>query len=386
MGSRHESAEPLAYPTAAALPPVAGDGTSLTIRTAARSLQGMQKEALVCGTGPGWRLLWDEGPWLNGTDLAPFPLAFFTAGVAAAGLSAFLAVARQRGVAVPALELTVDNHYSMEGSATQGTMTGSAHPAELDFAVAADTDPDTLAALACAALAASPADSCLRTALSGRFALVRNGLPVPLAGIDVWSAAPATDPAPLFTTATPIPGAGFAADILRKLGGPEAAPQVPAGPATGVPLGLRGEQKRRVHVRGTACVRADGLYAIAVRCIRPAGSLFELLSDDAGGARAPSALAYLSAGVAFCFMTQLGRYASIVKQRVDAYRIVQDTTFVPATGATGAAARPVDTQVFVDGEEPAAGLSTLVRMGAQTCYLHAAYRAANKSRLRCRKL
>ena len=42
----------------------------------------------------------------------------------------------------------------------------------------------------------------------------------------------------------------------------------------------------------------------------PTGSVFRFLSDDSvrfgGKERAPSGLAYVSAGIAFCFMTQLG--------------------------------------------------------------------------------
>ena len=54
------------------------NGRRLSFRTAARALEGMQKEAVVtcANTGTAWRMLCDEGPWLNGTDLAPFPLGF----------------------------------------------------------------------------------------------------------------------------------------------------------------------------------------------------------------------------------------------------------------------------------------------------------------------
>ncbi|MFV1963712.1 MAG: OsmC family peroxiredoxin, partial [Acidimicrobiia bacterium] len=53
------------------------------LRTVVRALVGMQKEAAVTiePDGSVWRLVSDEGPYLNGTDLAPFPLAFFAAGM-----------------------------------------------------------------------------------------------------------------------------------------------------------------------------------------------------------------------------------------------------------------------------------------------------------------
>ena len=53
-------------------------------RVEVRALEGMQKEATVRQSersGQTWRMVSDEGPYLNGTDLAPFPLAFFAAGL-----------------------------------------------------------------------------------------------------------------------------------------------------------------------------------------------------------------------------------------------------------------------------------------------------------------
>ena len=46
-------------------------------------LAGHQKEAIVYegAGGPRWRLVSDEGKHLGGTDLAPFPLGFFNAGL-----------------------------------------------------------------------------------------------------------------------------------------------------------------------------------------------------------------------------------------------------------------------------------------------------------------
>ena len=109
----------------------------------------------------------------------------------------------------------------------------------------------------------------------------------------------------------------------------KSADDLPADAAGAV--GLKSDQKRTVHVHSVGRLREDGLKEISVQCIQPAGSRFVFLSDDSadagGDERAPNGLTYLSAGVAFCFMTQLGRYAQIAKQDLQAYRIVQDTTF-----------------------------------------------------------
>ena len=129
---------------------------------------------------------------------------------------------------------------------------------------------------------------------------------------------------------------------------------------------------------------------LKVACFKPIGSVFRILSDDSaamgGQQRAPSGLVYLAAGISFCFMTQLGRYAHVAKHDMQAYRIVQDTSFSPpaALNKTGEAASssPVDTDVFIVNKQELEDTQTLLNMGEQTCYLHAACRSGLKTRIR----
>jgi len=237
---------------------------ALRIRTTARALAGMQKEAVIQHgpTGAVWRVVCDEGPWLNGTDLAPFPLAFFAAGLA-----------------------------------------------DLAF------------------------------------------------------------PAGLFDQIRPASTGGAA--IIRKTAG-DANANAPA-------VGLKTEQKRIVHVHTEGMIRDDGMKSIKVQCIQPQGSCFQMLSDDSrasgGQDRAPDGLVYLAAGVAFCFMTQIGRYAQITRQKLNGYRIIQDTAHrllrndhpVPLA---------VETLLCVDTDEATEKSIKLVQMAQQTCYVHAAFRSA----------
>ncbi len=109
-----------------------------------------------------------------------------------------------------------------------------------------------------------------------------------------------------------------------------------------------------------------------------------MLSDSTSLAgdkrRAPDGLTYLSAGVAFCFMTQIGRYAQISKQQLGGYRIVQDTAFrVGPEHNPGAFA--VETLVCLDTGEPPEKSVQLVRMAEQTCYIHACYRTNTETKL-----
>ena len=136
-----------------------------------------------------------------------------------------------------------------------------------------------------------------------------------------------------------------------------------AGVAGGAGTSLRAEQRRQLHVRAICRRRRDGVKEIEQQLHRPLGSTFRFLSDEpaerGGAGAAPSAACYMAAGVAFCFMTQLGRYAAILGKDLSGYRIVQDTRFPGrgfAVGATasgpgaalGGGAGAVETHVYLD--------------------------------------
>jgi hypothetical protein len=288
----------------------ASSGDRIRIATAARALDGMQKEALVhsAASGSVWRMVSDEGPYLNGTDLAPFPLAFFTAGLTFSYLSEIRTLAQRREIEARDLGLVIDNLYTMEGSALRGDMAGGALPPEVTAYLDTAADEETVGELVRSAVAALPASSLLRAPLISRFALAYNGDPVTVDRVRAIEGELAPDPAPLFDQAAPVDAAGYLPEIIQKL---ETAETV-FDDEQGAGSSLQAEQKRTLHVRG-------------IGKVRPIGSVFRFLSDDAaphGGAeRAPSGLAYLSAGIAFCFLTQIGRYAHITKQALDGYRV-----------------------------------------------------------------
>lgn len=350
-----------------------GQDSLVRVRTRTRALAGMQKEAVVeyGPTGAVWRLLCDEGPWLNGTDLAPFPLAFFTAGLTAQLMSDYLAEAADRDIRIDYLDMSVDNFFTMEGSAIKGTMAAGVDPVRLAITVAGDADVEELEDIAVIALEDRSAGGVtLRDELVSRFSIKLNGRPVRWSGEDAPTMDTLADPAAALQAVQPVTDEGLAEDIIRK---DDSAPPPPTEGA----VGLKSDQKRSVHVHTDARLRPDGLKELAVQCIRPAGSRFVFLSDDAadvgGQERAPSGLVYLSAGVAFCFMTQLGRYAQIKQQDLSGYRIVQDTVFRHGN-PYDPAVLPVDTFVCLDSSNPVADNLQLVHMGEQTCYLHAAFR------------
>ena len=81
-------------------------------------------------------------------------------------------------------------------------------------------------------------------------------------------------------------------------------------------------------------------------------------------------------------MTQLGRYAHIVKKPLESYRIVQDTCFRSAAKKNGeGGADPVKTHVYLKTREDKDYALILVDMGEQTCFLHAACRSGVETKL-----
>lgn len=352
--------------------PLARQDGLVRLRTRARALEGMQKEAVVeyGPTGTVWRLMCDEGPWLNGTDLAPFPLAFFTAGLAAQLMSDYLAEARERDIGIDSLALRMDNFFTMEGSALKGTMAAGVEPIRVAFDVTGEASSEELEDIAIIAIEdRSAAGVSLREELVSRFSIRLNGRPLNWSGEDAPNMDAMADPEPALMALQPD-DRGHPGPIICK------GDSATAAPAEGA-VGLKTNQKRQVHVHTDAQLRPDGLKALAVQCIQPAGSRFVFLSDDAADAggqeRAPDGLTYLSAGIAFCFMTQLGRYAQIAKQDLSGYRVVQDTVFQRGE-PYNPAAFPVDTFVALDSSNEPGDNLQLVHMGEQTCYLHAAFR------------
>jgi hypothetical protein len=353
-------------------------GDSLTTWTAVQALPGMQKEALVrLGDGDLWRLVSDEGPYLNGTDLAPFPLAFYTVGVAFSFLEELETHSEAAGVELEGLTLTTDHYYTMEGSALRGDMIGGALPIEMVLEAGGGVSEDELRRLLRQAEATSPPQTYMRTALASTFSLTLGQERLAPEKVPACDPGDAFDPGPLFEAARPREG-DFLPGIITKV---EAA-EIHEGEG-GVGSSLRAEQRRTLHVRGVTRCLEGGVKEARIFLLHPSGSSFRLLSDGGphGTGSAPPGPVFLAAGIGFCFMTQLGRYAHITKQPLSAYRIVQENRF-HRLGSPELTADPVETHAFLELDAPQEEAQQLLYMGERTCFLHAALRGVNPSRLR----
>ena len=356
------------------------------VRLAVRSLSAMQKEALVASARSGavWRLASDEGAYLDGQDEAPCPLAFFTTGMVASTMNEILALACERHIAIDDIRLIQDNYYTMQGSALQGTMVGGARNIELEAQINSDASRETLTQLVCDATAASPVGGLMREATESQFTLSHNGREIETGRALPIGRPAVADPGDRFDRAQAA--SGDWSGLVRRGG---MTPQT-AETTSYQGSSLADNQDRILHVRGICSLRGDGIKEIEQHLYNPCGSIFHFLCEEApengGKGRAPDAASYISAGIGFCFMTQFGRYARIVKKPLAEYRILQDTHFSlgGASGGTGKPGEtdPVETHVYLKTGESDDFAHTALDMSEQTCFLHAFCKAELKAKVR----
>lgn len=351
------------------------------LRTWVRSLSGFQKEALIrsAKTGDTWRLVSDEGPYLNGHDAAPCPLAFLSAGMVASFMNEIVALAKIQGVEIRKLKLVQDNYYTMKGSMLKRTMVGGAENIELQVEIDCDLDDAALNEFLINATYASPLNGLMRGQLESQFKLGKNGEEMPTAKVAELSGSLLPDPGDHFAKASPE----AAEQTLMSPVGLTPKKEVAKGTATGG-SSLSDEQDRRLNIGAVCELRSDGIKDIQQMQYSPYGTSFRFLSAEDG--RAPDANTLISAGIGFCFMTQFGRFVSMLNLDLPDYRIVQDTHFSQggASGGTGKAgeADPIETHVYLETSESDEVAQEMLDISEQTCFLHAFCRTDLKTKLR----
>jgi uncharacterized OsmC-like protein len=335
------------------------------VKVEARQMAGHQKEAVaVAGAeGSAWRLTSDEGLHLKGTDLAPFPLGFFNAGLQADLYGRIWRLAAERGIALDAVSIRVVNHYWLTGSFIHGTGEGHAEAPDIEVQVQSPASSDAIEALIAAAMDASPAIALLRAPLTGNtFALYINGRRRPVQGIANSLAADAGDPFHVYARAPRPLESNARRDLIEKTGRVEQGEPQPAAPT------VTNKLIRNIFGDGRPAGR-DGLFEVDTFLGVPGASHFRFVSDEGEAGAAPCGLTLLSAGIAFCYMTQLSRYIENMKLHIRGVRLVQ---FNPYVAGDRAVAEPIDTHLFLNGEAPDETHLQLLTIAARTCYLHAA--------------
>ena len=365
---------PLVYPVApdaAQIPAVpAENGFDVASRAAVRTLTVMQKEAVVVRSGSpiAWRMASDEGPYLQGHDFAPAPLAFMTTGLAVDVMGNVERALRSAGLPTYPLRLVLDTHFSIEGSLPRGTMVGGALPPEIAVYTGYGDRSTTTGAVLTGVLASATA-GLVGASLQSLFSLTSHGRDIPVGRVSSLDEAP---PQPGPAEFPPVQTEAVPEQIITKT--------FDVGEHTSdAGVSLKQEQRRELHLQAEVQRRADGIAVIDTRVHRPNGSTFRFLADESedhgGEGRAPDAISYISAGIGFCFMTQFGRYAKILQRDLGDYGIIQDTRFsvgdADADPPVGGRADDPRTHVYLapNGDDDFARHA--VDMSEQTCFIHA---------------
>jgi uncharacterized OsmC-like protein len=382
-----ESGLPLFYPIRAEderIPEVPGrDGHDVSVRSVVRSLTVMQKEALVANSGSplAWRLSSDEGPYLAGHDFGPAPLTVTTAGLTADLMVQIRKAMDSADLPLDGLLVTLETHFTMEGSMLAGTMIGGANPPEVTVSTGAADRARAMDAVL-SAVNASATVGLLHPSHTSLFTLTSSGVQIPVGRVAAVDDDAPKDPGTYFDSPEPRPDVA-GPDIVIKLEQVETT-------AANDGSSLKESQSRSLYLRGRGSWRDDGVKEIDVELIRPSGSTFRILSDEApgrgGSGRAPDALSLISAGLGFCFMTQIGRFAKIMKQDLGDYRIIQDTRFSvgdpTAAPPVGGRAEAPHTHVYLDPDGGDDFARTALDMSEQTCFLHAMCRTELRPKVR----
>ncbi|AKO99375.1 OsmC-like protein (plasmid) [Marinovum algicola DG 898] len=357
------------------------------LRTLVTSLSGFQKEALVSSrrSAKTWRMVSDEGKYLNGHDAAPPPLSFLTVGMIASYMNEITALARRDGIEIRHLKLTLDNYYTMSGSMQKRTMVGGAEPVELQVEIDCDLSGGALTQFLMNAVHASPLNGLMRGEHDSLFALSKNGVELAPKTVAKLAAPLLPDPGDAGARAEMTAGGET---LLTPLGLTEKKPV--QGGTEKAASSLSEHQDRRLNIAATAVLRADGMKEIRQQLYSPHGKEWLFLSEEAvvdgGRGRAPDAASYISAGIGFCFMTQFGRLVPMLGLDLPQYQILQDTHFSlgGASGGTGRAgeADPVETHVYLTTEESDAMAQEMLDLSEQTCFLHAFCRTDLKTKLK----
>ncbi len=361
-----------------------------SIRAWIRSLGGIQKEGVTLSglTGRAWRFASDEGAHLGGQDQAPNPLSYVSVGMAGAFMTELLALARARGIALKDPVLVLENFYYRDGSFPKGTMISGALPPEVSLDVSSTSAAhDEMQQLLMDAVAAAPVNGLVRDPKDSLFTLTHNTTRIAPAHVAALDGAALPDPGDPIAALRPTADADTHQPLAEKvMSEDDMAARIKADPP---PAPTLDGSKKLLHLRTYCRLNADGTYHCLREQYAQSSSSWTFTVDDRADSRdaiAPDSGSYFAIGLAFCFMTQIGRFAHMAKHPLHAYRVVQDLHFTLGGASSGTGkggtADPVETHVFMDSETDDATVQDIVRVAERTCFLHALCRDRAKVKLR----
>ena len=347
-------------------------------------MEVMQKRGQILRpqTGEAWQFLCDEGAALGGTDWAPPPLAYFAAGLASSILGAVVEKAAAYGSPSGAVSVAVDNHYSLRGSILAGTMEGLGQNPDVSVGINSDAlSAQEKSSLALEAVSSVLAGYLMKSIFTSAFNVIANGKQISL-DLTHWDQEIKASALPIAALDASRSGVGTSgAAYVAKMSLRPDDPTFIASGGSGVDL----VQNRStvVSAAATAANAVDnGVFTVDSGIGRPGAAIYQFLgASDAGAVGAPSSACLIAAGIGFCFMTQLGRYAEAKKRPVHDYRMIQAID-IPLPGSDGSQTPVIGTKLFLNlGEPDAAFAEDLANSARRTCFLHSTLQTNLRSKI-----
>lgn len=331
-------------------------GSELVSLVEARMLGKHQKEcrALSHHGQSAWRLMSDEGPYLGGTDLGPFPLGFFAAGLGQELLT------QAQGLNLDLAQLELLNRYRFEGSFLRGTGQGQAQSPQLAVVLNNSIDSasfDRQSAQLQEKFSATHASALLTQDVTALFAIRLNGVFIgcPLEGFEVDGLeANFEDESKAWSAASENHQSG----IFKLESGVSNVALMPNSGAAQIEV-----QSSWLASQSTGSNETTGSYwNIGLRS--PPGSSFGFACEQAA-----SPVDLLLGGVAFCFLTQVSRYTEALKLPYSLLRLKQFLI------RSRQGSYCIKTLLDIESEAQPKEIGDIASYSANTCYLHAALRS-----------
>lgn len=351
-----------------------GTGGTETYLSEVFGLGKFHKVGLVeeMSTGRTWCLQSDEGASLGGTNLAPAPLFHWMAGLQADVASRIMAVARSRSVTIEYLHVGVSQGLASKGSFARGEAQALIFGLDWDFDIRSSASDAEIDDIVEAALRTSPAVAAMRDIKEGLFALYTNGQPTSLESLSPWPNPTVVDPRARYESIpaptgektervfTFVDGGGQPAEAQAKIATHSSMD------ASDIPVGFY--------------VDARGELDLETGLMRASTGLPDMTSDrwvilmDPTGTLAPTPLAMFAIGTAFCYHTQLSRYVNVRRLDLADSSLAQVTPYTSVDPSSDGAAPAGDilTAMFLKGGESEEQTRSLLKVAANTCYVHRA--------------
>jgi len=324
-------------------------------------------------TGRTWCLQSDEGASLGGTNRAPAPLLHWLAGLQADVASRIVAVARSRSIALEYVHVGVSQGLAAKGSFARGEAVALIFGLDWDFDIRTAATETEIDDIVDTAMRASPAVAAMRDAKEGLFALHTNGQSTSLEGLTAWEKPTVVDPNDRYRTLpratgekteqifTFVDGGGKPAEAQAKT-----APHSSRDDASEVPIDFY--------------VDARGELDLETGLMRASTGVPDRTSDrwlilmDPNGQLAPTPLAMFAIGTAFCYHTQLSRYVNVRRLDLADSSLAQLATYtsVDPNNNETAPAGEIRTDMFLNGGASQDETRSLLRVAANTCFVHRA--------------